>query len=504
MLVVSLSFVACGDDDDESVNSDPGPNSEQQKDTSKVNHSDTTKVNPDDSNAQEVAKLELTGNKSDAKTGIVTITGKNLSFIKGMKIGDVELMYSIDGESLTFSAAGLPSGEQTILVTSEDANGKSTTEEYKVTIPSPVVEIIDAKNFRVKANENGSITIIGDVASNAILKIFEIQDANGMTVYDFLRDNERVAESNRKVDAGAWVSNTLLFNLQNIESNQLPVGIYALVIKTRNSKKYEVQLGEVLDYKIGSSKSESGAYLSIANNRQMRMDEAKSCSVDVIAVSSEDGYSVMGLKPASHARDAQIAENASKVTLFDEYGQIGDVVGEGGVIITDYGYICKIVSIINDASGNAVVKMITLRDKYQPLPNLPIEENIPETPADDPNSDISHTFGDLEGSWMWETTEGDDNLGEKFDISISKKLDTKFVINNFGNFCESIVVSVSGTSLSFAGRLCDGDVVIYNGTGSIINDGEEMTISYYLYVKSDEETEHYSAILHKGKLPSKK
>ena len=255
----------------------------------------------------------------------------------------------------------MPSGEQTILVTSEDANGKSTTEEYKVTIPTPAEEIIEAKNFSVKANANGTITIIGDVATNAKLKIFEIQDANGMTVYDFLRDNEQVAEANKKIDAGAWVSNILLSKLQNIESVALPVGIYAFVIKTRNSKKYEVQLGEVLDYKIGGSKSESGAYLSIANNRQMRMDDAMSCSVDVIAVSSEDGYTVMGLKPASYARNAQIAENASKVVMFQNE-QVVDNVTEGGVFFIESGYVCKIVSIINCADGDATIKMIIFKN----------------------------------------------------------------------------------------------------------------------------------------------
>lgn len=361
MLVVSLSFVACGDDEDDTVNPDPGSNQDQQEDSSKENSDEPSKVNPDDQNTQEVAKLEFTSNKSDDQTGIVTIIGKNLSFIKEMKIGDVVVDYVIDGETLTFSAAGMPSGEQTISVMLEDANGKSIAEEYKVTIPTPAEEKIEATNFRIKANANGTINIICDVASNAKLRTFKVLEDNDKSISNFMKDS-RVQEMNNSISDNLFVTKSNVFDLKDISSfAQLPVNMYKVLIETNNCV-VKVSCGEEVEYKIGASMSTTGAYLSITDNKQMVLAEALECSsVDVVAMSSSDGHSVVGLMPASSVMNAKVAEKASKVVMFQNE-QVVDKVTEGGVIFIESGIVCKIVSIINNADGDATIKMIIFKN----------------------------------------------------------------------------------------------------------------------------------------------
>ena len=224
-----------------------------------------------------------------------------------------------------------------------------------------VDEVIDATNFKIKANTNGTITFVGDVSSNAKIKTFELQDASGKAVYNFLESNDQVKEKNKVIDENGKVTKEKVFNLTGIESAQIPVDLYTLVIKTKNTKKpVEAALGEVLDYTIGASKSDAGSYLSIINNKQMTMDIAKSESAEVIAESDDSGYNVVGLKPASQAKNADAAANAGKVALFQNNAAVSSV-KEGGVIITQSGCICKINSFSNTSTGDATVKAVTIK-----------------------------------------------------------------------------------------------------------------------------------------------
>jgi hypothetical protein len=222
-----------------------------------------------------------------------------------------------------------------------------------------VDEVIDATNFKIKANANGTVTFIGDVASNAKIKTFQLLYSDGSVAYDFLASNEQVKEKNKVIDENGKVTKEKVFNLTGINSGDINVDLFTLTIKTKKAKT-EASIGEVLNYTIGASKSEAGSYLSIVNNKQMTYDLAKTESAEVIAESDEGGYNVIGLKRASKAKDATVAGIAGKVALFQN-GSDTESVKEGGVIITESGCICKINAFENAASGDATVKAVTIK-----------------------------------------------------------------------------------------------------------------------------------------------
>lgn len=223
-----------------------------------------------------------------------------------------------------------------------------------------VDEVIDATNFKIKANANGTVTFIGDVASNAKIKTFQLLYSDGSVAYDFLASNKQVKEKNDVIDENGKVTKEKVFNLTGINSGDINVDLFTLTIKTKKAKT-EASLGQILDYKIGASKSSTGSYLSIVNNEAFTMEDAKSAKhAEVIAVSSDDGYTVEGLKRASKAASAEVAANAGKVALFQN-GAAAEQIKAGGVIITESGCICKINSLDSDASGDATVKAVTIK-----------------------------------------------------------------------------------------------------------------------------------------------
>jgi len=223
-----------------------------------------------------------------------------------------------------------------------------------------VDEVIDVANFKIKANTNGTVTFVGDVASNAKIKTFQLLYSDGSVAYDFLESNEQVKEKNKVIDENGKVTKEKVFNVTGINSGEINVDVFTLTIKTKKAKT-EAKLGEILDYKIGASKSSTGSYLSIVNNEAFTMEDAKSAKqAEVIAVSSDDGYTVEGLKRASKAASAEVAANAGKVALFQN-GAAAEQIKAGGVIITESGCICKINSLDSDASGDATVKAVTIK-----------------------------------------------------------------------------------------------------------------------------------------------
>ncbi len=220
-----------------------------------------------------------------------------------------------------------------------------------------VDEVIDATNFKIKANANGTITFIGDVSSNAKIKQFQLLDASGAVKYDFLESNEQVKEKNKVYDEDGKATKEKKFVLTNITSDNIPVDLYTLVIKTKNTKKpVNAQLGEVIEYTIGTGSSTTASYLSVINNKSYNMDAAKAADVvGTIEVIAEGADNVEGVKRASEARSADINKNCGKVALFDKDGKevSAGAITAGGVIITQSGCICKIKEIgATDASSH--------------------------------------------------------------------------------------------------------------------------------------------------------
>lgn len=236
----------------------------------------------------------------------------------------------------------------------EDENG---TDEVSVD------EVIDASNFKIKANSDGTITFIGDVSSNAKIKTFELQDQSGKSVYNFLEKNEQVKEKLKNIAEDGKVTKEKVFSLTNITSDKIAVDLYTLVIKTKATKNpVNAALGEVLEYTIGSAKSDNGSYLSIVNNKQMKQAVAEADGCEIVALSDENGKgsNVIGLKKASAANSDKVKAKAGKVALFQNNADVESIT-EGGVIITESGCICKVNSITNTATGDATVKAVTIK-----------------------------------------------------------------------------------------------------------------------------------------------
>ena len=224
-----------------------------------------------------------------------------------------------------------------------------------------VEEQMKFNNLTAKANADGTITIGGSITTNTKLKEFCLYAEDGTTiVYDFLQDNGALKEKNKVLDENGKASKERQFTL-DIASATVPVAIYKLAIKTKKNAAQSETVGEVLDYKIGASKSYIGSYLSIVDNRCYGLEDAKANAVELIAVSSEDGLSVEGLRKATAAKSPDVAAKAGKVALFQNYAAAKTITA-GGVIITESGCICKVNSIDNTADGDATVKAVTIKN----------------------------------------------------------------------------------------------------------------------------------------------
>ena len=154
---------------------------------------------------------------------------------------------------------------------------------------------------------------------------------------------------------------------KNGELQTLPIPTVAvdlqtmyLVVKTINGTIASSAITETLKYTIGASNSIMGSYLSITNNKLYTLDGAKYIAVEVVAVSSEDGNSVVALKKASAATSADVVAKAGKVAFFQD-GASAEQIKEEGVVITESGAICKIVSFTNTSYGDATFEGITMK-----------------------------------------------------------------------------------------------------------------------------------------------
>ena len=193
----------------------------------------------------------------------------------------------------------------------------------------------------LNANADGTFSVSFKV-NNTRLKSLLILDKNSDVVADLLTDEVRDGFVNEVV------------------SQNLPVDEYYIVAKTIDDYSADLPLGENIDYVIGALMSETGSYLSIVDNESLTMYMAKTKAAEVIAISSDDGYSVMGLKKATDARSLQVVAIAGKVAFFQD-GLAESEVGVNGVIFTESGCICKINSIVNDYNGNAIINMYTIK-----------------------------------------------------------------------------------------------------------------------------------------------
>ena len=232
----------------------------------------------------------------------------------------------------------------------EDENGTD--------VNNNIEEQINFDGLNVKAQTNGQVLIDGKVTANTKIKSLVLaSDEEGKNVIvDLLKSGDQTKA--KEINEAGEKQKTFTLD---IPTAAVDVQTMYLVGKTRGDKKATSQITETLNYTIGASKSTAGSYLSIFGNKQMTMDVAKSEAAEVIAESSEDGYSVTGLKKASTAKNAEIAAKAGKVALYQNGESVASI-KEGGVIITASGAICKIVKFDNNTStGDAPVEGITMK-----------------------------------------------------------------------------------------------------------------------------------------------
>ena len=232
-------------------------------------------------------------------------------------------------------------------------NGDKQTLEY--TTDQIVAETnLTYNDLTVVANNDGSITVKCSLLTNVALDKFGIFDREGNIIDNYL-SNQSISDISGTLSS--WATKDVAIDA---ESNQIPIGDYEIVATTQDGQQIKCSLGEFIDYEIGSSKSKNGSYLSIINNRRMTMYEAKSNMAEVIAVSSVDGYTVIGLQKATNAISADVAANAGKVAFFHN-GESVKTANEGDIIVTESGCICKISSIQNESTGDATIQMYTIR-----------------------------------------------------------------------------------------------------------------------------------------------
>lgn len=200
---------------------------------------------------------------------------------------------------------------------------------------------IQVNHLTIVANYDGTITIKIPIPDDVNSGEISLYDQDGFTV---------------------WTKNLQEYDNYprplTIETTELPIGLYDLAINGERTKT----IGEIIEYVIGASKSELGSYLSIINNQRYLMEQAKEDPIEVIAISSDDGHEVIGLKKGIDARNAEVAAHSGKVAFFHN-GQSVDTAEVGDFIITESGCLCKILSIENDAlECDAIIRMATIKN----------------------------------------------------------------------------------------------------------------------------------------------
>ena len=222
-------------------------------------------------------------------------------------------------------------------------------------------EQIDFTGLNLVAQPDGKVLIDGQIKANTkIKKLVLSRDADGDDVIvDLLKngDQEKVKaldeQGNKNVSFTAYIP-TVAVEIEEMY-------IYG---KTKGEKKAASKLTETLEYKIGAANSTTSSYLSVIKNKAYNIDGAKAnaADVEVIANSSSDGNTVEGIKRASAAKSSEINSKCGKVALYQN-GTSASVIKDGGVIVTESGAICKVISIQTESgSTDATFKGITMKN----------------------------------------------------------------------------------------------------------------------------------------------
>jgi hypothetical protein len=238
-----------------------------------------------------------------------------------------------------------------------------------------IAEQISFDGLNVVAQANGQVLIYGKVTANTKIKSLVLSsDADGKNVIkDLLKDGDLTKVKAINDEGEKEKSFTL-----DIPTAAVDVQTMYLVGKTKGDKQASSAITETIEYKIGASKAKTGSYVSITENKQYFYQEENGtpflcnadgsvndavalATVEVIAASSDDGYTVTGIKRASEANSKVIAGGCGKTALFGADGKAASGVVTEGTIVTKAGAICKFKLNESDASGDATFTGITMK-----------------------------------------------------------------------------------------------------------------------------------------------
>jgi len=235
----------------------------------------------------------------------------------------------------------------------EDENGENE---------GPAIEEqISFDKLNVIAQAKGQVLIDGEVTANTKIKSLVLsRDEEGKDVIvDLLKSGDQTKA--KEINEAGEKQKTFTLSIPTVA---VDVETMYLVGKTRGDKKATSQITETIEYTIGASNSAAGSYLSITNNKQYTYDQAVAdpSTIEVIAESSADGYTVTGIKRASEAKNATIKSGCAKTALFDANGNAVTTSVTTGTIVTKAGAICKFTLGASDSStGDAKITGITMK-----------------------------------------------------------------------------------------------------------------------------------------------
>jgi hypothetical protein len=253
----------------------------------------------------------------------------------------------------------------------DDENNVKTDEELNDEIAS----VVNFDGLKAIALADGKIKIVGEITSDKKLKEFEVIDASE-NVLATLGDKNTTTKDKEIDENGKKVKRFTM----TVTSDPIDVQILKFRIKAGvKNPMTSGAIGEAMNVTIGSASSETGSYLSLADNHIYKYAEAKdnASKIDVIAKSSgksgDKDRQVLGIQRASKAADAQVGTNAGKTALFD---------GDGNKIEDD-SYVLK-GTIITDGPDDACIAKFTVTPNASGTADMEgvIIKNSPTLPLD--------------------------------------------------------------------------------------------------------------------------
>jgi hypothetical protein len=124
------------------------------------------------------------------------------------------------------------------------------------------------------ANNDGTIEIAGQIATNTKIKEFALYNADGSVAYDFLEQNEQVKEKNKTLDDNGKTVKDKSFVLDIKSTGKLPVAIYTLRIKTKKAGAFEEAIGAEYHFNIGTgANTQLGSQFSLYNQKDYMLGD---------------------------------------------------------------------------------------------------------------------------------------------------------------------------------------------------------------------------------------